>query len=218
MLTAGPIIDGTGSLYPESLQPLTESEMRAMVRQQVARGVDSVKLYMNVHPELLRAGIEEAPRLGATAIGHVKKTSWTQAARAGIDTLVHSGSEGPVWELLGEGAGREFESYSWGESFRQWALRSADFDLQGSRMRELVQVLVTNHVEINPTLVLLETHGARALGIEDRAGTVQTGKIADLVVLYRNPLEDIRHTRSIELVLLRGRSIKPENSFSPPQG
>jgi imidazolonepropionase-like amidohydrolase len=47
-------------------------------------------------------------------------------------------------------------------------------------------------------------NSARAIGIEREVGTIAIGKAADLVVLEANPLEDIRHTRRIELVVKRG--------------
>jgi len=49
---------------------------------------------------------------------------------------------------------------------------------------------------------------ARAVGVEKDRGTIERGKIADLVVLSRNPLDDIRNTRAIELVVHRGRIVR----------
>ena len=36
-------------------------------------------------------------------------------------------------------------------------------------------------------------------------GSVEAGKVADLVLLNANPLENIRNTRAIKAVVLRGR-------------
>ena len=46
---------------------------------------------------------------------------------------------------------------------------------------------------------------AIALGCESEFGSVEPGKVADLVLLKGNPLEDITHTQAIEAVVLRGR-------------
>src|SRR6266478_2628333 len=46
---------------------------------------------------------------------------------------------------------------------------------------------------------------ARFLGMEARFGSVEPGKIADLVLLSANPLEDIRNTRKISMVVANGR-------------
>jgi imidazolonepropionase-like amidohydrolase len=46
---------------------------------------------------------------------------------------------------------------------------------------------------------------ARYLGMLDSAGTVEQGKLADLVLLDANPLEDIRNTRRIAGVVANGR-------------
>jgi imidazolonepropionase-like amidohydrolase len=47
--------------------------------------------------------------------------------------------------------------------------------------------------------------GPAWFGKLDRYGAVETGKAADLVLLERNPLEDIEATRSINTVILRGQ-------------
>ncbi|HEX2211344.1 MAG TPA: amidohydrolase family protein [Longimicrobium sp.] len=48
---------------------------------------------------------------------------------------------------------------------------------------------------------------ARFLGMEDSLGTVEQGKLADLVILDADPLADIRNTRRIHAVIANGRVV-----------
>lgn len=48
---------------------------------------------------------------------------------------------------------------------------------------------------------------ARYLGLRDSLGTVETGKVADLLLLTANPLEDIGNTRQIDAVFVAGKMI-----------
>ena len=59
-------------------------------------------------------------------------------------------------------------------------------------------------IESNELIVMATGNGARAMGRED-IGVVASSKIADLIVLAENPLEDIRHLRSITHVMRAGR-------------
>ncbi|MEX2123136.1 MAG: amidohydrolase family protein [Woeseia sp.] len=50
--------------------------------------------------------------------------------------------------------------------------------------------------------------GAEILGMEDKLGTLQEGKLADVLVLRASPLSDIQNAREIELVIADGRVVR----------
>ena len=58
-------------------------------------------------------------------------------------------------------------------------------------------------------------NGARLLGIERSFGSVEKGKMADLVVLDADPLADIRNTRRVVYVIKAGRMHKAEKVKMP---
>jgi imidazolonepropionase-like amidohydrolase len=50
-------------------------------------------------------------------------------------------------------------------------------------------------------------NAADALGVKS-LGAIEPGKVADFIVLDRNPLSDIRNTRAIHAVYLGGREFR----------
>ncbi len=52
---------------------------------------------------------------------------------------------------------------------------------------------------------------AKYLNLTDSLGTVEKGKLADLIILNENPLEDISNTQKIFRVILNGNTITPDD-------
>jgi imidazolonepropionase-like amidohydrolase len=61
-------------------------------------------------------------------------------------------------------------------------------------------------------------NGARAMGVSDKLGTIEVGKLADLFVVRGNPLADIKNTRNVELVLKSGFVYDPKDLLAQAEG
>ncbi len=86
-----------------------------------------------------------------------------------------------------------------GSDFSDWAL------VPGVDLHNELALLVEAGFSPMEALQAATLSPAEFLGMRDSLGTVEAGKIADLVLLDANPLESISHTRKINAVVLGGR-------------
>src|SRR5918992_13965 len=292
VFTAGRLLNSPQIVIPfVEKQISTEEQAREEVRLQAAAGVDYVKLYVGLPPNLVQAAIDEAHIQGIEVIGHLYMTSWTDAANIGIDALTHGVPVNP--SLLPSGDKREQFLENGGGPFDHFLWLDL-VDLNSTEINEMINALVENDVPVDPTLSIYETmlkgdgedddddddgfsdpqnqlrwtkvlqltkimydngvqilsgsdipnfglvpgaslhnelellaeagikplevieiatnNGATALGIDDRVGTIQPGKQADMIILSASPIENISNTKEIEAVLVDGRFADIDNN------
>jgi imidazolonepropionase-like amidohydrolase len=286
IFTAGRLLNGPQIAIPfVEKQISTEEQAREEVRYQAAAGVDYVKLYVALPPNLVKAAIDEAHSQGIGVIGHLYMTTWTDAANLGIDALAHGVPVNPF--LLPSGDKREQFLENNGGPFDHFLWLDL-VDLNSTEIEEMVNALVENDIPVDPTLSIYEAmlkgdvhddhfydpqnqlrwakvlkltkimydngvqilsgsdipnfglipgaslhnelellveagikplevieiatnNGATALGIDERVGTIQPEKQADMIVLSANPVENISHSKEIEAVLVDGRFANIDN-------
>ena len=82
---------------------------------------------------------------------------------------------------------------------------TAPFVFPGSSLHEELALLVQAGLTPMQALQAATKHPAEFLGKLQTQGTVEQGKVADLVLLDANPLDDIHNTQKIRAVILRGK-------------
>jgi len=129
------------------------ASIRTEVARQAEAGVDWIKLYVGLNPNLVQAAIDEAHARGLKVTGHLQATTWTDAAQLGIDSLVHimPGSSGLLPEEVRE-------RYAGSMTSTLFMLRWFDLvDQDSPAIREMIRALLEYNVSIDPTLIVLHS-------------------------------------------------------------
>ncbi len=84
------------------------------------------------------------------------------------------------------GVGSHGQLQGLGYHWELWAMAAADMDEHDA-------------------LRIATIFGAEAIGLDQDVGSIEAGKLADLVILEGNPLDDLRNTNTVDRVMLNGR-------------
>ncbi|MFL6513199.1 MAG: amidohydrolase family protein [Nitrososphaera sp.] len=206
--TAGRLLNGPQITIPfVEKQISNEEEARIEVRNQAAAGVDYVKLYVGLPPNLVKAAIDEAHRQGIGVIGHLYLTSWTDAAKLGIDALTHGVPVNP--SLLPAGDKREQFLENGGGPFDHFLWLDL-VDLNSVEIREMIQALVENHIPVDPTLSIYEAM-LKEDGFSNPQNQLRWAKVLQLTkMMYDNGVEILSGSDIPNFGLIPGASLHNE--------
>ncbi len=151
MFSAGAMIDGTPTTYPNAIGIITPDQARRAVDQHAVAGVDYLKIYTKITPSLLRPLIVEAEKLRLPVAAHLGKTDALTAARMGVISIEHMA--GVVQAATGDptyaNAHNSFLT-GWTTEEKGWA------SLDSSTIARTARALAQTKVAIVPTLVVHE--------------------------------------------------------------
>jgi imidazolonepropionase-like amidohydrolase len=68
-------------------------------------------------------------------------------------------------------------------------------------------LLIGTGIPQHEVIRIATINAAKSLELDDEIGTIELNKQADIVILSSNPLEDIRNTQDIYMVINNGKII-----------
>ncbi len=235
------------------------TEMRKVVREQLKRGADHIKLAVTggvatagesmeesqLFPDEIRAAVEVAHEKGKKVCVHAGGAGGVKASiRGGVDSIEHGYYlDDEAIELMAEHevffvptlfvtqdkefmrkSGMSEEQISKAQGAAQAHRAGFEKALEaGVRIacgadsspiadHTLVEIEQLSKAGMTPmqTLVASTRTCAELCGVGDMLGTLEVGKVADLIVLHDNPLEDVSHLRNLKLVFKNGKPVNIE--------
>jgi enamidase len=152
---AGPWIDATAPYLngPNNFSQMqvlrTPDEARRFVSFWLDQGATSLKAYMQISREVLKAGIDEAHKRGVKVTGHLCSVTYREAADLGIDNLEHGFLASTDFvtdkrpdECPGQGRGQQTINA---------------LDPNSAEAKSLIAHLVSRNVAVTSTMTVFET-------------------------------------------------------------
>ena len=154
IFSAGAMIDAAPATYSDAFVVGGANEARKAVDRLAVAGVDYVKTYSRVTPDLLRAIVDEAQTFGLRVTVHLGLTDAVTAGDMGVRAIEHMSG---VPEATVANNAAIYAAHRAG-FFDGWtAFEKAWAGLDSTAMAGVAAKLIADRVTIVPTLVLHET-------------------------------------------------------------
>ncbi len=239
------------------------TEMRKVVREQLKRGVDHIKLAVTggvatagesmeesqLFPDEIRAAVEVAHEKGKKVCVHAGGAGGVKASiRGGVDCIEHGyylddeaidlmaeneaffvptlfvtqdknfmRKSGMSEEQIGKAQGAaQAHRDGFQKALKAGVRIACGADSSPIANHTLVEIEQLSKAGMTPmqALIAATRTSAELCGVDDILGTLEAGKVADLIVVADDPLEDVSHLRNLEMIFKNGKPVDIE----PPQG
>ena len=121
---------------------VTVEEAKALVKSNIARGVDLIKVHEGLTSELLKSAVDEATSKAIPVVGHSENIR--EATLAGLKFMEHTR---PLWRAV-----IQAESQKKLDDIDEKKIESAEYLMDPKYFPPLIKLMVSKGVFINPTL------------------------------------------------------------------
>jgi enamidase len=144
-----PYLEGPGLNLPQVHELTDANDARRMVDFWSSAGATSLKAYMHITRDELKAAIDEGHKHGMKATGHLCSVTYREAASLGIDNLEHG------FFAATDFVADKKPDVCPGQGAGQAAL--AAVDPSSDAVKSLIKDLIQRHVALTSTLTVFET-------------------------------------------------------------
>jgi len=143
---AGEYLDMAPLIVPWMNPVATAEEARLKVDLWASQGATAIKLYANMHGEVMQAAIEEAHAHGMRVWAHIGTVSYHEAIEMGVDQIFH----GVLTMSDTRAAGATQADY------KNWSVGTGKLDLTRPEIKEDFKMAAAGKVVFTPTAVVME--------------------------------------------------------------